>query len=78
MTCNLYMDWLSWNTLKTLFIYIENNIRRDKMGAFELTCLIMCWVSVSVCLFGLVFSVVECIRSRREKKKQIPKKTDKD
>lgn len=61
-----------------VYIYIENNIRRDKMGAFELTCLIMCWVSVSVCLFGLVFSVVECIRSRREKKKQIPKKTDKD
>ena len=47
------------------------------MGVFEITCLIMCWVSVSVCLFGLVFSVVECIRSRREKK-QVPEKKDKD
>lgn len=40
------------------------------MGVFEITCLIMCWVSVSVCLFGLIFSVVECIRSRREEKKK--------
>lgn len=40
------------------------------MGAFEITCLIMCWISVSVCLFGLVFSVVECIRSRREIRKK--------
>lgn len=51
-------------------LYIENNIRRNEMGAFEITCLIMCWLSVSVCLFGLVFSVVEFIRSRREEKKQ--------
>ena len=40
------------------------------MGVFEITCLIMCWVSVSVCLFGLIFSVVECIRSRREEKRK--------
>lgn len=48
------------------------------MGVFEITCLVMCWGSVSVCLFGLIFSVVECIRSRREKKKQVTKKTNKD
>lgn len=30
----------------------------------------MCWISVAVCLFGLVFSIVECIRSRREEKKK--------
>lgn len=47
------------------------------MGAFEITCLIMCWISVSVCLFGLVFSVVECIRSRREER-PIPKKPSRE
>lgn len=47
------------------------------MGVFEITCLIMCWVSVSVCLFGLIFSVVECIRSRREER-PIPKKPSKE
>lgn len=40
------------------------------MVAFEITILIMCWISVAVCLFGLIFSVVECIRSRREEKKK--------
>lgn len=40
------------------------------MGAFEITCLIMCWISVAICLFGLIFSVIECIRSRREVKKK--------
>lgn len=43
------------------------------MGVFEITCLIMCWVSVSVCLFGLIFSVVECIRSRREERNKTRK-----
>lgn len=47
------------------------------MGVFEITCLIMCWVSVSVCLFGLIFSVVECIRSRREER-PIPRKPSKE
>lgn len=40
------------------------------MLPFEITILIMCWISVAVCLFGLVFSIVECIRSRREEKKK--------
>lgn len=48
------------------------------MGAFEITILIMCWISVAVCLFGLVFSVVECIRSRREEKENPPKKSNKE
>lgn len=47
------------------------------MGAFEITCLIMCWISVAVCLFGLVFSIVECIRSRREER-PIPKKPSRE
>lgn len=40
------------------------------MLPFGITILIMCWISVAVCLFGLVFSVVECIKSRREEKKK--------
>lgn len=47
------------------------------MGAFEITCLIMCWISVAVCLFGLVFSVVECIKSRRQER-PIPKKMSRE
>lgn len=40
------------------------------MLPFGITILIMCWISVAVCLFGLIFSVIECIRSRREEKKK--------
>ena len=40
------------------------------MLPFGITILIMCWISVAVCLFGLAFSVVECIRSRREEKRK--------
>lgn len=47
------------------------------MEILEISCLVMCWVSVSVCLLGLIVSIVECIRSRREKK-QVPKKKDKE
>ena len=47
------------------------------MIAFEITILIMCWISVAVCLFGLVFSVVECIKSRREER-PIPKKPSRE
>ena len=50
------------------------------MGVLEISCLAMCWMSVAVCLFGLIFSVVECIRSRREERqeRQIPKKSNKE
>lgn len=49
------------------------------MVILEISCLAMCWLSVSVCLFGMIFSVVECIRSRREEKKENPpKKSNKE
>lgn len=79
-TCDLTHGLVmhEYPTVSGLYIYIENNIRRDDMGIFEITCLTMCWVSVSVCLFGLIFSVVECIRSRREEKEKPPKKSNKE
>lgn len=67
------------NTLQSVvYIYIENNIRRDKMEILEISCLAMCWVSISVCLFGLIVSVIECIRSRHEEKEKPPKKSNKE
>lgn len=48
------------------------------MEILEISCLVMCWVSVSVCLFGLIVSVIECIRSGREKKEKPPKKSNKE
>lgn len=47
------------------------------MEILEISCLVMCWVSVSVCLLGLVVSIIECIRSRREKKETPPKNPNK-
>lgn len=47
------------------------------MEILEISCLVMCWVSVSVCLLGLIVSIVECIRSRREKKETPPKDSNK-